>query len=234
MMQRFATVLLTAPIAVLVAACGDVTAPRASGDLTLAEATELAYQMSRAGISTLDASTGMLGSFASSGAGTFATATGDDLNQTFTRTVPCPEGGVMSMSGTVFLSFDRSAGTFGLRSEMTSAPNECGFVAGAESAQSSTAPGTTIRITGELAQTTEASGSGASGGAETTTSFTSSSVQTGSFSYATSDGRTNSCTVDIRSAVNLSTRSYQVEGTFCGHTIDESRTFSTDSGRRGG
>lgn len=225
--RRYAPALML-PLIVLAAACNDATAPLAPGELTLSESKEVAYQMDGVSMGALGMGGGMMGTAVPAGGASFSVAPGDDFDRTFDRTVACPQGGTKRMAGKTSGSFDRNAGTFGFRSEVTSTPNQCGFVVPAETPFSSVASaGTTIKITGapNLVMEHTSSGSGMMGGSGTG-SFTSTSIQKGSFTYATSDRRTGTCAVDTRTTVDFAARSYRIQGTFCGQQIDETRTFS--------
>lgn len=235
MLRRYAPALAL-PLAVLAAACGDTTAPRASGELTPAETREVAYQMDGMSMGAIGTAGGMMGSAVPAGGASFSVTAADEFSRTFDRTVPCPQGGTKHMAGKMTASIDRTAGTHGFRSEVTSTPNQCGFVVRVESPYSHVAAaGTTIKITGAPNMVMEhtTSGSHAQGGSGPA-SRKSSSTQKGSFTFTTSDGRSGSCAVDTKTTVDFAARSYRIQGTFCGEAIDETRTLTHGWGGRPG
>jgi hypothetical protein len=235
MLRRYAPALAL-PLVVLAAACADTTAPRASGELTPAESREVAYQMDGMSMGALAMGGGTMGSAVPSGGASLSVAAADEFTRTFDRTVPCPQGGTKHMAGKMTVSIDRTAGTHSFRSQVTSAPSQCGLVVRAESPYSNVAAaGTTIKITGapHLVMEHTTSGSHVQGGGGPA-SRKASSTQKGSFTFTTSDGRSGSCAVDTKTTVDFAARSYRIQGTFCGKAIDETRTLTHGWGGRPG
>jgi hypothetical protein len=138
---------------------------------------------------------------------------GFDLNAgagAFERTHPCPAGGSVTVSGTVDRAIDRVTHSGTLAVNAKRVENACAF---------RQRNGVTVTVTGQphTAITVNQSFDKGMPGVRTQT-------QKGAFAWTRSNGSSGSCTVDLTSTIDPTTHTATVKGTFCGHTVNETRT----------
>lgn len=129
----------------------------------------------------------------------------------FTSTRACPAGGSATLQGSREVTRDgQGSGSVAFAATRTDAG--CAFAA-------RRGPGTmTITTTPSVQLTSAQSWTGGQPGTRTST-------QKGSFDWSRSaGGASGSCTVDLTSTWTPATRTYTLNGTFCGRTISVTRT----------
>ena len=195
--NRVATFALAA---LALAACGkDATAP-ASTQLKPDEAQALVLGMVASG----DAYSGAVAApdvvtLSGSGATTFGPVT-------FTQAHPCPKGGMVTPNVTLTGSLDLTAHSLSLDLSGTETPRDCAYVVKAVTVTVNGNPN--LAVAAHLAIV-----AGVPSGAQTFT-------QKGDFTWASSDGRSGTCGVDVTSSADFGKNLRTVSGTFCGQTID--------------
>ena len=208
-MHRKTLALGTLALMLAAAGCGDdaVTPPEAT--LSAAEANLLAAEFDALAGSVLGGAFGPYHSVAPSGAAYSSVPV--PINVTFNRTVACPRGGTTTIAGTTTGTGDRETRTVATETSATKTQAACAHA---------TREGTVITVTGNpnvAIRSTRRTVSGAPSGPQTTT-------QRGAFTYATSTGKSGSCTVDITATFTPETRTHTLTGTLCGRTINQTRT----------
>ncbi|HEX8393618.1 MAG TPA: hypothetical protein VF665_14835 [Longimicrobium sp.] len=191
------------------AACdGSPTVDTASA-LSADETTELASLWDEIGASAIDGSGGPLFSLAA-GADAVAMTT----TTSFSRQQPCPAGGTSTLAGQRVVTADPETRTGNVSLTATRTDAACAFNARRGS-------GATLTLTGTPNVQVAAQQAWAAGvpGVHTATTR-------GSFSWARSTGQSGTCSVDLTSTRTPATRTYTVAGTFCGQTINVTRTRS--------
>lgn len=157
---------------------------------------------------------------------------------TIDRTAPCPQGGTTHTVTKITSVVDTVARTGKVTTESTDTPSQCGFTVDSVNATLRTIanPGTVIRITGAPSLTTQSSSSYTWEAASSSaprgrlTRGVSTSTQTGSFTYTTSDNRSGTCSVNLTTTFDPATRTQKVTGTFCGQTINVTSTLPDHGG----
>jgi hypothetical protein len=167
--------------------------------LSAAEARALAPGFDEVGFTLLD---GVFPGLAGGTADVVTTTT------TFQRTRPCPAGGSVAASGTVTRGVDAAARTLSYALTATAVHSACAFTGRDGVVTLNGAPGITLTA----AQTYSATGPGVMA-----------ATQKGSFTW-TRAGSTGTCVVDLASTFNPATKTATVKGTFCGQTVDVTRT----------
>ena len=136
-----------------------------------------------------------------------------DLNAgagTFERTHPCPAGGSVTVSGTVERSIDRATQSGTLAVNAKRVENACAV---------KQRNGVTVTVTGQphtLMTVTQSFNKGVPGVRTQT--------QKGAFAWTRSNGRSGVCTVDLTSTFDPATRTATIKGTFCGRSVNDTRT----------
>ena len=200
----------SAGLVLAIAACDQSTG--LSGGLSQADANQLAADMDA--VSTLGTSDFGLGpSFSvsvGSGSATAAVASAPiTINNHFTVTKQCPKGGNVVIDGTVVGTGDRTTHDLTLQTNATRADTNCAF---------DTRDGV-LTLSGNIAYTGNLNiVNGLLSGVQTQT-------HKGSFTWARIGG-SGSCDVDLTSSFDPATHTATVTGTFCGHTVNVTRTRS--------
>lgn len=153
---------------------------------------------------------------AAMGAPTFSPASGaeaaaaDTTTVAFTRTRTCPQGGSVRVEGTLQRVVDREARSATHRYDAVRTEQSCTFsLRGAGSLTISGNPNTVV--TGRWSVTD------GTPGIRTLT-------HVGGFTWTRGNGANGSCTVDLTSTWDPATHTHRVQGTFCGRTVDVTRT----------
>lgn len=136
-----------------------------------------------------------------------------DLNAgagTFERTHPCPAGGSVTVSGSVERTIDRATQTGTLAVNAKRVENACAF---------QQRNGVTVTVTGQphTLMTVAQSFNKGVPGVRTQT-------QKGAFAWTRSNGRSGTCAIDLTSTFDPATRTATIKGTFCGRSVDDTRT----------
>ena len=201
----------SAALVLALAACDQSTGP--SGNLSQADANELAADMDA--VSTLGTSDFGLGaSFSVSvapGSGSAAATTSAPIaiNNTFTVTKQCPEGGQVVIAGTVVGTGDRTTHDLSLETNATRTDTNCAFQTRDGVLTLNGNPNIAYKANLNIVN-------GLLSGVQTQT-------HKGSFTWARVGG-SGTCDVDLTSSFDPATHTATVTGTFCGHTVNVTRT----------
>jgi hypothetical protein len=135
---------------------------------------------------------------------------------TFTRehesTHPCPRGGNVALSWTVSGMADPEAGAFEFDVEGTHAASACSY----------RHQGLTISVTGD--PDLDFAAHLALADHQPSEPFTASI--NGAFNWEASDGRSGHCVVEYAAVTDFQQRTRTVEGEVCGHTVEETFTWT--------
>jgi hypothetical protein len=129
---------------------------------------------------------------------------------TFERTRACPAGGNVTVTGTVERAIDRATQSGTLAVNAKRVENACAF---------QQRNGVTVTVTGQPSTSMAAKQTFEKGVPGVLTQ-----TQKGAFSWARSNGKSGTCTVDLALTFDPATRTVTVKGTFCGRSVDETRT----------
>jgi hypothetical protein len=188
------------------AACDKgVTGPDASSQLSAADVQALASETGDQDGAFLDGFGGP--SFNKTPSGPqFATT----VTTTFTRTRPCPQGGTVTLAGSVTHTADRATQSGSTAFSATRTENACAF----------NRNGATITITGNPNTQLTASQSWANGvpGVRTAT-------KVGSFNWTRGE-RSGTCNINVTATWTPATHTFHVEGTVCNQTVNVTRTWT--------
>ena len=201
----------SAALVLALAACDQSTGP--SGNLSQADANELAADMDA--VSTLGTSDFGLGaSFSVSVAPGSASAAATTsapiaINNTFTVTKQCPEGGQVVIAGTVVGTGDRTTHDLSLETNATRTDTNCAFQTRDGVLTLNGNPNIAYKANLNIVN-------GLLSGVQTQT-------HKGSFTWARVGG-SGTCDVDLTSSFDPATHTATVTGTFCGHTVNVTRT----------
>ena len=201
----------SAALVLTLAACDQSTGP--SGNLSQADANELAADMDA--VSTLGTSDFGLGaSFSVSVAPGSASAAATTsapiaINNTFTVTKQCPEGGQVVIAGTVVGTGDRTTHDLSLETNATRTDTNCAFQTRDGVLTLNGNPNIAYKANLNIVN-------GLLSGVQTQT-------HKGSFTWARVGG-SGTCDVDLTSSFDPATHTATVTGTFCGHTVNVTRT----------
>ncbi len=201
----------SAALVLAVAACDQSTG--LSGGLSQADANQLAADMDA--VSTLGTSDFGLGaSFSVSvapGSGSAATATSAPIaiNNQFTVTKQCPQGGQVVIAGSVVGSGDRTTHDLSLETNATRTDTNCAFQTRDGVLTLNGNPNIAYKANLNIVN-------GLLSGVQTQT-------HKGSFTWARVGG-SGTCDVDLTSSFDPATHTATVTGTFCGHTVNVTRT----------
>ncbi len=202
MRMRFRHLSLLAGVALLAPACSDLSGPNHT--LTDSEAAFLAEQMATASLDGVSQS--MAGSPGMAGAPSATLATGPiTWERTFTMSRPCPAGGTVTTSGSNKGTIDSQTHSGTIEISHILAMADCARTRDTVTITVNTNPA--ITMTGTV---TIESGHRASG------SFT----KTGTFLWATSDGRSGSCEVNL-TITWAGDGSHTMTGTVCGRDFSQ-------------
>jgi len=201
----------SAALVLAVAACDQSTG--LSGGISQADANQLAADMDA--VSTLGTSDFGLGaSFSVSvapGSGSAATATSAPIaiNNQFTVTKQCPQGGQVVIAGSVVGSGDRTTHDLSLETNATRTDTNCAFQTRDGVLTLNGNPNIAYKANLNIVN-------GLLSGVQTQT-------HKGSFTWARVGG-SGTCDVDLTSSFDPATHTATVTGTFCGHTVNVTRT----------
>jgi hypothetical protein len=209
-MLKQSYLVCSAGLLLAVAACNDSTG--VSGSLSQADANQLAADMDA--VSTLGTSDFGLGpsfsvSVDGSGASASVTAAPVPINNQFTITKQCPKGGQVVLAGGIVGTGDRITHNLTLDANATRTDTNCAFDTSDGVLTLNGNPN--IAYTGHLNIV-----NAALSGLQTQT-------HKGSFTWARTGG-SGTCDVDLTSSFDPATHTVTVTGSFCGHTVDVTRT----------
>lgn len=207
-MSRSLPTLAAAVAALALAACDG--APTDAAGLTLADVQALAPAWDAVAQSAVDAAAPSL---SADGAGTTDHAgppPAGTTTLTFTRTRTCPLGGSTTLAGERTITHDPETRSGSMTMAATRTDDACTFSTRRHDAR--------ITVTGNpgVAVTVSHAWSGGVPGVRTST-------QQGAFTWTRGDA-TGTCTVDLASTWDPATHTHTVQGTFCGRTVDVTRT----------
>ncbi len=197
---RLAAVVVAA---LALAACGkDATSP-ANTQLKPDEAQALALAMAASGDS-------YSGAVAAPDVVTLSTTSGGTTFGpiTFTQAFPCPKGGTLTPNVAISGSIDGTTRSMTLDLSGTETPKDCAYPVKAITVTVNGNPN--LAIAGHLAIA-----AGVPSGAQTFD-------EKGGFTWKTSDGRSGTCAVDIKSSADFGKNLRTVTGTFCDQTFSVS------------
>jgi hypothetical protein len=208
-MLKQSYLVCSAALVLAVAACDQSTG--LSGGISQADANQLAADMD--GVSTLGSSDFGLGpSFSvsvGSGSASSSVSAPIAINNQFTVTHQCPKGGQVVLAGSVVGSGDRTTHNLTLEANATRTDTDCAF------------------DTKDGVLTLNGNPNIAYKGNLNIVNALLSGVQTqthkGSFKWARVGG-SGTCDVDLTSSFDPATHTATVTGTFCGHTVNVTRT----------
>jgi hypothetical protein len=195
-------------LAVLFAAC-EKSATDAEGDaLTRAEAFAIASAVAEVNDDAADRGIGE----GSSSAALTAAAEPRTISFEHTSSHPCPTAGRITVGLEAVLVWDRDTKAGELNSTGSLTHDACAFPH----------EGLTLTVTGNPSLTVTSHAATASGRPDGPWT----SDASGSFSWSASDGRSGTCGIDVSTISDFDTRSRTVQGEVCGHTIDQTITWS--------
>ncbi len=197
-----------AALLVAAAACSDSTGLK--NGISQADANQLATDFDNVeSLSSTDFGPGVSFSISSDGTSGSAavTSTPFPINTTFSVTRQCPRGGQSALSGSVTGTGDRVAHNLTLDATATRTDTNCAF---------DTRDGV-LTLSGSLDYAAHLNiVNAALSGLQTAS-------HKGGFSWSRTGG-SGTCDVDITRTFDPSTKTLTIKGSFCGHTIDVTRT----------
>jgi hypothetical protein len=212
-----ALVLLAAGV---VTACSDDSTGPAAEQLSLAEASLLAFQVDgmSAGVVYDEVNASEASSQVSGFSASFPPGSGDGTTELeFTRTRECPLGGEVVIEGSLLRTRDAETGHLTVDVSATRTATDCTY--GVD--------GHSITVNGSMSITAHREREmGMPVGLQTMS-------HVGSFTWERSGGETGSCSVDFTATLDPEAGTRTIQGTFCNRTID--KTWEWDpAGPRGG
>jgi len=199
----------SAALVLAVAACDQSTG--LSGSLSQSDANELAADMDA--VSTLGTSDFGLGATFSvsigSGSAAATVSAPITINNQFTVTKQCPQGGQVVIAGSVVGTGDRTTHNLTLETNATRTDTNCAFQTRDGVLTINGNPNLTYKGNLNIVN-------GLLSGVQTQT-------HKGSFTWARVGG-SGTCDVDLTSSFDPATHTATVTGTFCGHTVNVTRT----------
>lgn len=203
--------LSTAALAALALAACDAGSPTGGADAAMdrAEAQNTASGWDEVGAQVMDGFVGPSFNI-SAGSGEQASAT---ATEEFTRTRQCPVSGTATVAGTRVVQHDPATNSGSVQVTATRTDAACTVNARRGGGTMS------ITTTPNVVMTSSQTWSGGQRGPRTTT-------HKGSFSWQRSGGRSGTCTVDLTATFTPATRTYTLNGTFCNHTVNVTRTHT--------
>ena len=199
-----------AACAVAIAACSESTG--LAGGLSQADANQLAADMDAvASLGTQEFGLGATFSVGVSGSGaqTSVASAPVPINNQFTSTRQCPQGGQVVIAGSVVGSGDRTTHNLTLDANATRTDASCAF--NTRDGVLTVSGNPNLNYTGHLNIV-----NGALSGLQTQT-------HKGSFTWSRTGG-SGTCDVDITSSYDPATKVATVSGAFCGHVVNVTRT----------
>lgn len=195
-------------MAVLFAAC-DKSATDTEGDaLTRAEAFAVASAVAEVNADAADRGIGE----GSASATLSVAAEPKTISFDHTSSHACPTAGRITVGMQAVLVWDRDTNAGELNATGSLVHDACAFPH----------EGLTLTVTGNPSLTVTSHA--ATSGGRPSEPWTSDAG--GSFSWSASDGRSGTCGIDVSTVTNFDTRSRTVQGEVCGHTIDQTITWS--------
>ena len=206
--MRRTALLFAAPFALALAACEGATDPALDTSLSEAEARELAAAWDGVAAGAI-AGFGPLFTVHEAGGPSAAATTS---TTSFKRQHACPVGGASTIEGTIAVTRDPATRTGSMKMNATRTDSACTIPARGQSQG-------TITITGNPNIQLAANHAWTNGvpGVHTHT-------QKGSFTWTRSTGGTGTCAVDLTGTFTPATQTYTLAGTFCGRTVNVTRT----------
>lgn len=202
--------LSAAALTTLLAAACDGGPPTGGADAAMdqAEAQNAASAWDEIGAQVMDGFAGPAFSVSPGGDVAAATATTE-----FSRARQCPVSGTATLAGTRVMQHDPATRSGSMQLTATRTDAACTVNA--------RRGGGTMSITTTPAVAVTASQTWTAGqpGTRTTT-------HRGSFTWARSTGQSGTCTVDLTATFTPATRTYTLNGTFCDHTVNVTRTHT--------
>jgi hypothetical protein len=215
-MLKQSSLVCSAALLLAVAACSSDSTGVSANIITQADANQLAGDMDA--VSTLGTTDFGLGaSFnvivdGSGASAAQATSTPVPINTQFTVTKQCPKGGQVAIAGTITGTGDRVAHNLSVEAVATRTDTNCAFDTRDGVLTLNGNPN--IAFDGKLNIV-----AGVLSGLQTQT-------HKGSFTWARTGG-SGTCDVDLTSSFDPATHTVTVTGTFCGHTVNVTRTRSS-------
>jgi hypothetical protein len=209
-MRKQSYLVCGAALILAAAACSDSTGLNSS--ISQADANQLAADMD--GVATLSptdfgpGASFSIGVDGSGGSAAVATAP-FPINTTFTVTKQCPRGGQVVIEGSVVGTGDRTTHNLTVDGNATRTDTNCAFDTRDGVLTINGNPN--LKYTGHLNIV-----NGALSGLQTQT-------HKGSFTWARTGG-SGTCDVDITSSYDPSTKTVTITGSFCGHTVNVTKT----------
>jgi len=209
-MLKQSYLVCSAALVLAAAACSDSTG--VNGGISQADANQLAADVDA--VSTLGptdfgpAASFSIGVDGSGVSGSVAT-TPFPINNTFTVTKQCPRGGQVVLDGSIVGTGDRTTHSLTLDANATRTDTNCAF--DTKDGVLTVNGNPNLKYTGHLNIV-----NGALSGLQTQT-------HKGSFTWARTGG-SGTCDVDITSSFDPSTHTLTITGSFCGHTVNVTKT----------
>jgi hypothetical protein len=212
-MHRQSSLICSAALLLVVAACSSDSTGVSANIITQADANQLAGDMDA--VSTLGTTDFGLGASFNvnvdgSGASASQTTTAPfPINTQFSITKQCPKGGQVALAGSITGTGDRVAHNLSVEAVATRTDTNCAFDTRDGVLTLNGNPN--IAYDGKLNIV-----AGVLSGLQTQT-------HKGSFTWARTGG-SGTCDVDLTSSFDPATHTVTVTGTFCGHTVNVTRT----------
>lgn len=207
--MRRNVLLSTAALAALtLTACDGSPTGQAGAAIDRAEAQIAASAWDEVGAMVMDGFVGPAFSISGGGEPAAATAT-----EEFTRTRQCPVSGTAIVAGTRVVQHDPATNSGSVQLTATRTDAACTVNARRGGGTMS------ITTTPNVAVTSSQTWTAGQRGTRTTT-------HKGSFSWQRSGGQSGTCAVDLTATFTPATRTYTLNGTFCNHTVNVTRTHT--------
>lgn len=206
-MKRIISLLTTLAGAAALAACDGSATSAAPSELSRADAEALAPAFGE----MADSEVGGLGAPSFAAAGESGIRLAVTTTTDFTRTRGCPQGGSVTLRGTVVVTADRETRTASQQYNAVRTDSACAFPLRDGVMTINGNPNTVVAGSWSIANGVP--------GVRTLT-------HRGAFTWAHSSGRTGSCTVDLTTTWTPATQTRRVQGTVCNRTVDVTRTRS--------
>lgn len=205
--MRRTFLLSTAALAAFALAACDGGSPTDTAAMDSAEAQNAAAAWDEVDAAAMDGF--MVPTFnLSAGGGERAAAT---VTTEFSRTRECPAGGTATLAGTHAVQHDPATNSGSVQLTATRTDAAC-------TVNARRGDGTiSITTTPNVAVTSSQTWGNGQRGVRTTT-------HKGSFNWQRSTGQSGTCAVDLTATFTPATRTYTLNGTFCGHTVSVTRT----------
>ena len=211
-MQKQFYLIGGAALLVAAAACSDSTGLKSATTISQADANQLATDYDNvATLGATDFGPGVSFSVSTDGTSGSAavTSTPFPINTTFSVTKQCPRGGQTALSGSITGTGDRVAHNLTLDATATRTDTNCAFDTKDGVLTLSGNPNITYAAHLNIVNA-------ALSGLQTAS-------HKGSFTWSRTGG-SGTCDVDITRTFDPSTKTLTIKGTFCGHTVDITKT----------